>query len=205
MMKLLPFQREFIKAVENPKYDTVAISGPRTLGKTFIAAQVLIRCMTPGDALHEPGKEYIFSTGFDYTSIEDLLLATLDAVSRFRVGQRDAVSAALEAGALLTEAKGRLQHGEWGDWLHCVALAPHTASMWLKLAGLGLTAEDVIERGGIVQTLRGGNPKSATVADLEPASARRIHRRRRPHVRQGIHTSHAPADLLRVICPVDAQ
>ena len=28
----------------------------------------------------------------DYTSIEDLLLATLDAVSRFRVGQRDAVS-----------------------------------------------------------------------------------------------------------------
>ena len=147
----------------------------------------------------------------DYTSIEDLLLATLDAVSRFRVGQRDAVSAALEAGALLTEAKGRLQHGEWGDWLHRVGLAPRTASMWLKLAGLGLTAEDVIERGGIVQTLRGGNPKSATVADLEPASARRIHRRR-PHVRQGvgrcglgIHTSHAPADLLRVICPVDAQ
>ena len=59
MTKLLPFQREFIKAVENPKYDTVAISGPRTLGKTFIAAQVLIRCMTPGDSLHEPGKEYI--------------------------------------------------------------------------------------------------------------------------------------------------
>ena len=57
--KLLPFQREFLKAVENPKYDTVAISGPRTLGKTFIAAQVLIRCMTPGDALHQSGKEYI--------------------------------------------------------------------------------------------------------------------------------------------------
>ena len=38
--------------------------------------------------------------------------------------------------------------------------------MWMKLAGMGLTAEDVIERGGIVQTLRGGNPKSATVADL---------------------------------------
>ena len=38
----------------------------------------------------------------NYTSIEDLLLATLDAVSRFRVGQREAVSAALDAGALLT-------------------------------------------------------------------------------------------------------
>ena len=59
MTKLLPFQKEFLKAVENPRYDTVAISGPRTLGKTFIAAQVLIRCMTPGDSLHQPGKEYI--------------------------------------------------------------------------------------------------------------------------------------------------
>ena len=59
MTKLLPFQREFIKAVENPKYDTVAISGPRSLGKTFIAAEVLIRCLTPGDSLNQPGKEYI--------------------------------------------------------------------------------------------------------------------------------------------------
>ena len=58
-MKLLPFQKKFLKAVENPKYDTVAISGPRSLGKTFIAAEVLIRCLTPGDSLHQPGKEYI--------------------------------------------------------------------------------------------------------------------------------------------------
>ena len=50
--------------------------------------------------------------------------------------------------------------------LHRVGLAPRTASMWMKLAGMDLTAEDVIERGGIVQTLRGGAPKSATVADL---------------------------------------
>ena len=34
----------------------------------------------------------------DETNIEDLLFATLDAVSRFRVGQKEAVSAALEAG-----------------------------------------------------------------------------------------------------------
>ena len=59
MTKLLPFQRDFLKAVENPQYDTVAISGPRTLGKTFIAARVLIRCLTPGDSLYQPGKEYI--------------------------------------------------------------------------------------------------------------------------------------------------
>ena len=102
----------------------------------------------------------------DRLGLEDLLFATLDAVSRFRVGQRDTVGAALEAGPLLTKAKGRLHHGEWGDWLHRVGLAPRTASMWMKLAAMDVTAEDVIERGGIVQTLRGGTPKSATVADL---------------------------------------
>ena len=48
----------------------------------------------------------------DLLSLEDLLLATLDAVSRFRVGQRDAVSAALEAGPLLTKAKGPV--ATWG-------------------------------------------------------------------------------------------
>ena len=62
--------------------------------------------------------------------IEDLLFATLDAVSRFRVGQRETVNAALEAGGLLTQAKGRLQHGEWGDWLGRVGLAPRTARTW---------------------------------------------------------------------------
>ena len=71
----------------------------------------------------------------DRLSLEDLLLATLDAVSRFRVGQRDTVGAALDAGAFLAQAKGRLQHGEWGNWLHRVGLAPRTASMWMKLAG----------------------------------------------------------------------
>ena len=102
----------------------------------------------------------------DHLSLEDLLLATLDAVSRFRVGQRDTVSAALEAGPLLTKAKGRLQHGEWGDWLHRVGLAPCTASTWMKLAGMDLSAEDVIDRGRINAAARGVKPKSASEADL---------------------------------------
>ena len=102
----------------------------------------------------------------DRLSLEDLLFATLDAVSRFRVGQRDTVGAALEAGPLLTKAKGRLHHGEWGDWLHRVGLAPRTASTWMKLAGMDLTAEDVIDRGGINAAARGVKPKSASEADL---------------------------------------
>ena len=67
----------------------------------------------------------------DRLGFEDLLFATLDAVSRFRVGQREAVGAALEAGGLLTQAKGRLQHGEWGDWIGRVGLAKRTASTWM--------------------------------------------------------------------------
>ena len=77
-------------------------------------------------------------------SIEDLLLSTLDAVSRFRIGRLEAVSAALDAGSLLTEARGRLPHGEWGDWLVRVKLSPRTASTWMRLAALDITAEDVV-------------------------------------------------------------
>ncbi len=58
-MKHKKFQTDFIKAVENPRYDTIAMSGPRGLGKTYIAAEVLIRAMTPGHPLNQPGKEYI--------------------------------------------------------------------------------------------------------------------------------------------------
>ena len=58
-MKLLPFQRQFLAAVANPKYDVVVLSGPRGLGKTFLAGKVLEHCMTPGDPLHQPGKEFI--------------------------------------------------------------------------------------------------------------------------------------------------
>lgn len=59
MVNLLPFQNRFVRAVENPKYDTVALSGPRGLGKTFLAGHILARAMTPGDPLHQPGREYI--------------------------------------------------------------------------------------------------------------------------------------------------
>ncbi len=92
--------------------------------------------------------------------IEDLLFETIDAVSRFRGGQREAVGAALEAGGLLTQAKGRLQHGKWGDWLHRVGLAPRTASMWMKLVSMDITADEIIQRGGIAKTVQG---KSATL------------------------------------------
>ena len=59
IIKLKPFQREFLRAVENPAFDTVCLSGPRGLGKTFLAAKVLERCLTPGDPLFQAGKTYV--------------------------------------------------------------------------------------------------------------------------------------------------
>ena len=60
MIKLRKFQEQFEAAVESPAYDTCVMSGPRSLGKTYMAARILTRCMTPGDPLHQPqGKEYI--------------------------------------------------------------------------------------------------------------------------------------------------
>ena len=60
-MRLRPFQLEFERAVENPQYETVALSGPRGLGKTFSAARILARCMTPGDPLFQAGKTYVLA------------------------------------------------------------------------------------------------------------------------------------------------
>ena len=58
-MDLRRFQRRFIKAVANPRYDTCALSIPRGNGKSWLAAHLLTRCLTPGDSLHVPGSEYL--------------------------------------------------------------------------------------------------------------------------------------------------
>ena len=54
-----PFQRRFVKAVESSSYDTVALSGPRGLGKTFLAGHILARALMPGEKLNQPGAEYV--------------------------------------------------------------------------------------------------------------------------------------------------
>ena len=63
MLDLRPFQRTFMRAVENPAYDTIALSIPRGNGKSAIAGHVLTRCLTPGDSLHETGAEYLLCSG----------------------------------------------------------------------------------------------------------------------------------------------
>ena len=61
-----------------------------------------------------------------YTGIEDLLFATLDAVSRFRVAQRESVSAALDAGALPESGQGAAP--PWRIWRMAWKGRPCTAN-----------------------------------------------------------------------------
>ena len=63
MIELRPFQKRFIKAALAPNVRRAALSISRGNGKSTLAAHILRRCLTPGDSLHQPGKEYILLAG----------------------------------------------------------------------------------------------------------------------------------------------
>ena len=58
-MQLRPFQRRFCRAATRPGVDTAALSIPRGNGKSWLAARLLARALTPGDPLHVGGAEYL--------------------------------------------------------------------------------------------------------------------------------------------------
>ena len=58
-MQLRPFQKQFIRGATTPGIDTSILSIPRGNGKSWLAAHILTRCLTPGDDLHVPGAEYL--------------------------------------------------------------------------------------------------------------------------------------------------
>ena len=57
--ELRTFQRRFIKGALAPGVDVAGLSIPRGNGKSWLAAHLLRRCLTPGDSLHVPGAEYL--------------------------------------------------------------------------------------------------------------------------------------------------
>ena len=58
-MTLRPFQKKFIRGAFAPGIDTAALSIPRGNGKSWLAGHLLARALTPGDPMHEDGKEYL--------------------------------------------------------------------------------------------------------------------------------------------------
>ena len=57
--KLRRFQRQFIRGVTGPGIDTAALSIPRGNGKSWLAAQLVVRVLTPGDPLYVQGAESV--------------------------------------------------------------------------------------------------------------------------------------------------
>ena len=58
-MPLRAFQKRFLREAMQPHVLTAALSMPRGNGKSWLAAVILKRCLSPGDSLHQPGKEYV--------------------------------------------------------------------------------------------------------------------------------------------------
>ena len=92
-MKLRNFQKRFIKGAFAPGIDTAVLSLPRGNGKSFLGGDTLADCLTPGNPMHEPGKEYLLLAAsleqarITYGFIRDKLEATgeyrwLDSATR---------------------------------------------------------------------------------------------------------------------------
>ena len=62
-MKLLGFQKQFIKAATSGAYDTLAFSYPRGSGKSWLSGHLVSRVMNPADILFRPGTESVLLSG----------------------------------------------------------------------------------------------------------------------------------------------
>ena len=63
MLKLRPFQTDFIDRAMDPAVRIAVLSTPRGNGKSFLAAHLITRAMIPGDALFQAGKEIVQCAG----------------------------------------------------------------------------------------------------------------------------------------------
>ena len=63
MIELERFQKRFVTNATKPNIDRAVLSMSRGNGKSFLAAYLLTRAMTPGDPLHVAGSEYLLCAG----------------------------------------------------------------------------------------------------------------------------------------------
>ena len=62
-MKLRSFQKQFVRRALAPGIDLAALSLPRGNGKSWLAAHLLERCLTPQDSLFKARSEYLLCAG----------------------------------------------------------------------------------------------------------------------------------------------
>ena len=62
-MLKMGYQKRFLRAVDDPRYRTVAASWPRGAGKTTCAGWIVARALTPGDPLYLAGGEVVLFAG----------------------------------------------------------------------------------------------------------------------------------------------
>ena len=62
-MRLRRFQQEFIRRASAPGIDIAALCMSRGNGKSFLAAYIITRALTPGDPMFQPGKEIVQCAG----------------------------------------------------------------------------------------------------------------------------------------------
>ena len=63
LKKLMGFQARFVRAATAPGTDTAIASWPRGCGKSFLAAHLIARALTPGDRLFDEEGEVVLVAG----------------------------------------------------------------------------------------------------------------------------------------------
>ena len=60
---LRPFQRQFVRAVRDPRINRAVLSVPRGNGKSWLSGLLVASSLSPGEALHAPGVENVLLSG----------------------------------------------------------------------------------------------------------------------------------------------
>ena len=106
-MNFAPFQKRFLRAVDDPRYRTVAASWPRGCGKTTCAGYIVARALTPGDPLYVKGGEIALFAG----SIEQCRLTYRQALTFLepRIGEYRTVDSATRVAITHKASRTRLK------------------------------------------------------------------------------------------------
>ena len=96
--------------------------------------------------------------------LEELLADAIDLDQKEQKGRLEVISSALELGEVLAKARSLTGHGYWVNWLEQTGIPRQRAHERIQLWGLGLSAQEILEGGGIKKVLRQQAAKKAEPA-----------------------------------------